>query len=77
MFKMLEQKAMIARVRTSDDELAKRIEVTAVGLKTLRKAFPIVIEVQTRLFGKGRAPRGEPVDDSPKTRRRAERLMKS
>ena len=51
MLKTLEDKGLIARVRNSSDMRAKQIEITANGLTALRRALPVMIEVQQRLFG--------------------------
>ena len=51
MLKTLESKELIARVRSASDVRAKHIEVTATGLTALRRALPVMIEVQQRLFG--------------------------
>ena len=51
MLKTLHSKGMVARQRSTDDFRAKSIEVTAGGLKTLRRAFPIAIKIQRRMFG--------------------------
>jgi len=56
--KTLELKRMVARARSTSDVRAKHIEITPLGIKTLRRAMPIVIEVQRRLFGKETAPGG-------------------
>jgi DNA-binding MarR family transcriptional regulator len=58
MIKALEGKGLVARMRSPSDERAKRIEVTAAGLKSLRRALPVVIEVQRRLFGEEGRPGG-------------------
>ena len=51
MLKTLEAKGMVARSRSTSDVRAKRVEVTAAGLSVLRRALPVVIDVQRRLFG--------------------------
>ncbi len=51
MLKALESKRMIARTRSSSDVRAKRVKITSVGLTVLRRAMPIAIDVQQRLFG--------------------------
>ena len=58
MLKALESKEFIARQRSSSDTRAKHISVTRSGLNALRKAFPLAIEVQSRLFGKEGRPGG-------------------
>ncbi len=52
MLKILENKGMVDRVRNASDGRAKHIKITSAGLKVLRKAMPVVIDVQRRLFGK-------------------------
>ena len=37
---------------------SKRVELTSAGLKSLRKAMPIAIEVQRKLFGESGQPGG-------------------
>ena len=51
MLKTLENKSLITRVRSTSDVRAKQIAVTRAGLAALRRAFPMMIEVQQRLFG--------------------------
>ena len=51
MLKTLQSKGMVARMRSPADIRAKCVEVTASGLTVLRRALPMVIEVQRRLFG--------------------------
>lgn len=51
MLKILESKGMVDRVRNASDVRAKHIKITSAGLKVLRKAMPVVIDVQRRLFG--------------------------
>ena len=51
MLKTLESKGLIVRSRSKSDVRAKRIEVTASGLTMLRRALPVGIDVQRRLFG--------------------------
>ena len=54
--KMLEQKRFVARERSKSDSRAKRVRLTRRGLEVLRQAFPIVTEVQGRLFGDAGRP---------------------
>ena len=56
--KILEQKRFVARERSKFDSRAKRVKLTRRGLEVLRQSFPIVIEVQGRLFGEAGRPRG-------------------
>jgi DNA-binding MarR family transcriptional regulator len=58
MLKTLESKGMIARARGSSDVRTKCIAVTSSGMKTLRRALPVAIEVQQRLFGDEGRPGG-------------------
>ena len=58
MLKTLERKRLVTRPRSKVDVRAKRIEVTAAGLATLRIALPLVIDVQQRLFGDDGKPAG-------------------
>ena len=58
MLKTLEGKSMVARPRSASDERAKHVEVTADGLKALRHALPLLIELQRRLFGEEGRPGG-------------------
>ncbi len=50
MLKTLQGKGMVTRTRSPSDIRAKCVEVTASGLTVLRRALPMVIEVQRRLF---------------------------
>jgi len=56
--KALEQKGAIHRTPAPANALAKRVEVTSEGLSSLKSALPIVIEVQSRLFGGEGRPGG-------------------
>jgi DNA-binding MarR family transcriptional regulator len=56
--KALERKKMVSRRRSQSDTRAKRAEITAMGLRTLRDALPRVIAVQYRLFGEAGRPGG-------------------
>jgi DNA-binding MarR family transcriptional regulator len=56
--KALESKKMISRRHTESDTRAKRVEVTGTGFRALRQAFPKVVAVQRRLFGKAGLPGG-------------------
>ena len=53
MLKTLEGKALVARPRDPADVRTKRVEVTSAGVEALRRALPVVIDVQHRLFGEG------------------------
>ena len=56
--KMLERKKLVKRRRSNSDTRAKQLQLTRTGLKTLHHALPIVIEVQSRLFGEAGRPGG-------------------
>ena len=62
MLKTLEGKGLVARPRDPSDVRTKRVEVTAAGLEVLRRAKPLVIDVQRRLFGEEGAPGGVLLD---------------
>jgi len=51
MLKTLESKHLIARRRSVSNVRAKHIDITAAGLTALKRALPVVIDVQRRLFG--------------------------
>jgi len=54
----LERKGAIHRTPAPANALAKCVEITTAGLSSLKQALPIVIEVQTRLFGGEGRPGG-------------------
>jgi DNA-binding MarR family transcriptional regulator len=56
--RVLETKKLLSRTRSSTDTRAKRVEVTSAGLKSLRNAMPIAIEIQRKLFGERGQPGG-------------------
>ena len=56
--KALETKKMISRRRSKSDTRAKRVEVTTMGVETLRLALPKVIAVQGQFFGAAGRPGG-------------------
>jgi len=56
--KALETKKMVSRRRSKTDTRAKRVELTSAGLESLQKALPMVIDVQSRLFGEAGRPGG-------------------
>ncbi len=58
MLKTLERKGLVARPRDPLDVRTKRVEVTAAGLEAIRRAKPLIIDVQRRLFGEEGAPGG-------------------
>lgn len=59
MLKALEGKGLVVRPRDRSDVRTKRVEVTAAGLEALRRAKPVVIDVQRRLFGEEGAAGGK------------------
>ena len=58
MLKALEQKGMVSRATSKTDVRAKDITVTEAGLTSMRRALPVAIEVQKRLFGEAGMPGG-------------------
>jgi DNA-binding MarR family transcriptional regulator len=56
--RVLESKKLLCRTRSSTDTRAKRVEVTRAGLKSLRNAMPVAIEIQRKLFGERGQPGG-------------------
>jgi MarR family transcriptional regulator, organic hydroperoxide resistance regulator len=58
MMKALEAKGWISRPRSSSDVRAKHIEVTEAGLAVLRRALPVMIQVQRDVFGAAGEPGG-------------------
>ena len=58
MLKTLEGKGLVARPRDPADVRTKRVEVTAAGVEALRRGKPVVIDVQSRLFGAAGRPGG-------------------
>jgi DNA-binding MarR family transcriptional regulator len=58
MLKALEAKGFVARHRSSTDSRAKEVFVSQSGLLVLKKAFPLVIQIQTKLFGDAGRPNG-------------------
>jgi len=60
MLKILEAKRLIVRKRDALDSRAKQVKLTRKGLDALRRAFPLAIDVQTRLFGEAGA-KGSPL----------------
>ena len=56
--KILETKGMVARPRSDVDTRAKCIEVMKPGVAALRRAMPLAIAVQARLFGEAGKPGG-------------------
>ena len=58
LLKALEAKGMVDRERNPSDTRAKRIVITDAGVAALRRAMPIAIAVQQRLFGAAGGPDG-------------------
>ena len=58
MLKVLEDKALVSRQRSTLDGRAKQVAITKSGLQALRQALPLAIEVQERLFGERGRPGG-------------------
>lgn len=58
MLKTLELKDMVTRKRSDADPRAKCIEATAAGLGVLRKALPMVVDMQRAMFGTEGLPGG-------------------
>jgi len=58
MLKALEQKGMVSRSTNETDVRSKDITVTRAGLQSMRRALPVVIDVQRRLFGEAGMPGG-------------------
>ncbi len=58
MLKTLEGKGLVARTRGPTDIRTKRVELTPAGVEVLRRALPVVIEVQRQLFGAAGSPGG-------------------
>ena len=61
--KTLESKKMISRRTSKQDTRAKRVDVTQTGLKALKKAFPHMIAVQSRIFGDAGRPGGSLLEE--------------
>lgn len=58
MMAALETKGWVRRARSAADVRAKNVTVTEAGLDVLRRALPVMIEVQRQLFGDAGAPGG-------------------
>ena len=56
--KTLEHKGAVRRTPAPSNALAKHVGITSAGLSTLEQALPVVIEIQSRLFGDGGKPGG-------------------
>lgn len=59
MLKALELKGMVSRTTSKTDVRAKDVTITDLGLRSMRQALPIAIEVQRRLFGEMGMPGGK------------------
>ena len=55
MLKTLEAKRFIVRKRDASDSRAKQAKLTLEGFNTLRRALPMAVDVQSRLFGESGA----------------------
>jgi DNA-binding MarR family transcriptional regulator len=60
--KALEAKGFIARPRSVADTRAKSVAMTEAGIDALRRAMPLAIAAQARLFGEAGRPGGEFLD---------------
>ena len=58
MLKALEAKTMIVRTRSAANAVANSVAITPAGLSVLRRALPLAIDVQRRLFGDEGLPGG-------------------
>ena len=58
MLRALEGRRMITRTRSGSHPTAKRVQITAVGINSLRKAMPIAVEIQRKMFGEAAQPGG-------------------
>ena len=58
MLKTLEAKQFVIRHRDATDSRAKQVMLTRKGLGVLRKALPLAVDVQSRLFGEAGARGG-------------------
>ncbi|MDR5835719.1 MarR family winged helix-turn-helix transcriptional regulator [Caballeronia sp. LZ034LL] len=57
--KTLEAKGWVQRVSSSVDVRMKNVQLTRTGLTRVRKALPLAIDVQRRLFGDEGMPEGD------------------
>ena len=55
MLKALEAKQFVLRRRDASDSRAKQVTLTRKGFGALKEAFPLAVEVQSRLFGESGA----------------------
>lgn len=58
MMKALEGKGWIRRPRSASDVRANNVEITPDGLTVLRRALPVMIDLQQEIFGADGAPGG-------------------
>lgn len=58
MLKTLEAKVLVKRTSSRTNAVAKQAGITPEGLSVLRRAMPLVIDVQERLFGDEGRPGG-------------------
>lgn len=58
MMATLEAKGWVRRSRSTADVRAKNVTVTTAGIDVLRRALPVMIEVQRQVFGDAGAPGG-------------------
>ncbi len=56
--KALEDKRLIRRPGSQADSRVRLVAITAAGVTALRRALPIAVKVQARLFGPGGQPGG-------------------
>ena len=57
--KALNGKGLVSRPRSETDTRARQIEMTETGVAALRRAMPLAITVQARLFGDAGKPGGD------------------
>jgi MarR family transcriptional regulator, organic hydroperoxide resistance regulator len=58
MMATLESKGWVRRSRSAADVRAKNVAVTDAGIEVLRRALPVMIDVQLRVFGASGSPGG-------------------
>jgi DNA-binding MarR family transcriptional regulator len=59
LLRALEEKKMVRRDALPGHALAKQVALTTPGLATVRRALPLVIDIQARLFGDEGRPGGK------------------
>jgi DNA-binding MarR family transcriptional regulator len=62
MMKALESKGWVRRLRSASDVRAKTVELSPQGIAVLHQAFPLMVDLQSKLFGKDGAPGGRLLD---------------